>query len=86
VPTPESWYGEAERLRRITEPDPVREAYERGEIPMQAPCGCCQTWAPSGCAAVVRDLQTGPCSTSICKCYGSVSDGGLCEDCYVASK
>jgi hypothetical protein len=66
--------------------DPIRDAYDRGEMPLQSPCGCCRLWEPNGCAAVVRELQTGPCTTLGCKCYGSMADGGICEDCYVSTK
>jgi len=67
-------------------PDPIRAAYERGEMPQQYPCPCCTNYSPDGCAAVVITEQTGNCIVIDCQCHGSRADGGLCEDCYVATK
>jgi hypothetical protein len=66
--------------------DPIRAAYERGEYPQQAPCPCCTEYTLDGCAAVIVTEQTGNCVVIDCQCHGSRADGGLCEDCYVATK
>lgn len=77
--------------------DPVREAYERGEMPVQSPCPCCVKYAYPACAAVVESERTGRCAMLYgpvrppeempqCECYGSRADGGLCEDCYISTK
>lgn len=76
----------AYHLPPVGPPDPVRDAYDRGELPTQTPCPCCMTYCPEGCAEAVRELQTGRCTTKGCKCYGTLADGGICEDCYVSTK
>ena len=70
------------------------------EWPSQPLCPCCKPSldVPNGCAFVVESERTGQCEMHYgeirpsvdemprCQCYGSLEDGGLCEDCYLSTK